>query len=60
VSSSLAAIRIAPATESTPLERLVDNYLINCRARSLSHRTIDGSYEPALRRVFLRWCRRGY
>jgi site-specific recombinase XerD len=50
-------LQIVSTTGATPIERLVDDFIINCRARGLSPRTIDGSYEPALRRVFLRWCR---
>jgi len=39
----------------TPIERLVDDYLISCRARGLSPRT-DEQYSYALRNVFLPWC----
>jgi integrase len=39
---------------STPLERLVGDYLMSCRARALSPRT-DEQYSYALG-IFLRWC----
>ena len=41
----------------TPLERLVDDYLISCAARGLSPRT-DEQYSYSLRAVFLPWCDR--
>jgi integrase/recombinase XerD len=41
---------------STPLERLVDDYLIHCQARGLSPRTLDNSYAYSLKCVFLPWC----
>jgi integrase len=40
----------------TPLERLVDDYLLHCQARGLSPRTLDNSYSYSLREVLLRWC----
>jgi integrase/recombinase XerD len=39
----------------SPLERLVDDYLISCRARGLSPRT-DEQYSYSLRNIFLVWC----
>jgi site-specific recombinase XerD len=50
------AIRVLDAPASSPLERLVDDYLNHCRARGLSPRTLDNSYGYALRVVFLPWC----
>lgn len=41
----------------SPLEKLVDEYLIHCRARRLSKRTIEQVYRPVLRRTFLRWAK---
>lgn len=41
---------------ATPLERLVQEYLDNCRARGLSPRTVEDNYAPSLERVFLPWC----
>jgi integrase len=41
---------------SSPLSRLVDDYLNNCTARGLSPRTVDNAYTYALRAVFLPWC----
>lgn len=40
----------------SPLARLVDDYLMACRARGLSRATITGSYGYPLTRVFLPWC----
>lgn len=40
---------------STPLARLVEDYLTHCRARGLSPAT-DIAYSQALRRVLLPWC----
>jgi integrase/recombinase XerD len=50
------AIRILDAHASSPLERLVDDYLNHCQARGLSPRTLENSYGYALRVVFLPWC----
>jgi len=53
------AIRVLDvATPATPLERLVDDYLIHCQARGLAPRTLDNSYSYSLRAVFLPWCAR--
>jgi len=41
---------------STPLSRLVDDYLASCRARGLSPRTIETSYGFSLQSVLLPWC----
>jgi integrase/recombinase XerD len=49
------AVQLLDRGHSTPLERLVDDYLISCRARGLSPRT-DEQYSYALRNVFLTWC----
>ncbi len=46
---------LRPAT--TPLADLVDDYLNHCRAAGLSPATLRGSYELALRRILLPWCR---
>ena len=48
------AIRVLPNTQPTPLERLVEDYLSNCRARGLAPRT-DKQYTYSLRAVFLPW-----
>jgi integrase len=49
------AMRLLDSTPPTPLERLVDDYLISCRARGLSPKT-DRQYRFALNSVFLPWC----
>ncbi len=48
------AVHLLAAGSATPLERLVDDYLISCRARGLSPRT-DEQYSYALG-VLLKWC----
>jgi integrase/recombinase XerD len=48
------AVQLLEQSLPTPLERLVDDYLMSCRARALSPRT-DEQYSYALR-VFLKWC----
>jgi integrase/recombinase XerD len=49
------AVHVLPSVSSTPLQRLVDEYLTNCRARGVSPRT-DEQYTYSLRSVFLPWC----
>src|SRR5215472_4856597 len=51
-------LRLVEDGARSPLERLVDEYLMHCRARRLSRRTIDQVYRPVLTRIFLGWCRR--
>src|ERR1035441_9638702 len=48
------AVQLLASNLPTPLERLVDDYLINCRARGLSPRT-DEQYSYSLR-ILLQWC----
>src|SRR5437660_8867488 len=48
------ALHLLDPKVATPLERLVDDYLISCRARGLSPRT-DEQYSYSLG-IFLRWC----
>ncbi len=48
------AIQLLNSDPPTPLERLVDDYLMNCRARGLSPRT-DEQYSYSLR-ILLKWC----
>lgn len=50
------AVQVLNQPASSPLERLVDDYLNHCIARGLSPRTLAFSYRPALRSVFLPWC----
>jgi site-specific recombinase XerD len=49
------ALRVLPTALPSPLERLVDDYLSNCRARGLSPKT-EKQYAGVLRGVFLPWC----
>jgi integrase/recombinase XerD len=50
------AIQVLSGGSSTPLERLVDDYLANCAARGLSLRSVNKDYGYALHAVFLPWC----
>lgn len=53
----MSSIKVLPVvTSSSPLQRLVDDYLAHCRARGLSPRTIETSYGFALQCVLLPWC----
>jgi integrase len=47
---------VAPVVPSA-LARLVEDYLMACRARGLARSTITGSYGYPLLQVFLPWCR---
>jgi integrase/recombinase XerD len=47
---------VSTTTSASPLARLVDDYLMACRARGLARSTIAGSYGYPLTRVFLPWC----
>lgn len=49
----LSVVRPGPATE---LSRLVDDYLMSCRARGLAPNTVQVSYGYPLRGVLLPWC----
>lgn len=55
----VAAARSATqAPQPTSLERLVDDYLMACRAKGLSPNTVDNAYGYPLRGVLLPWCAR--
>ena len=54
----MATLSVVPGADPSPLERLVRDFLANCRARNLSRRTIEQVYRPRLERIFLPWCRR--
>src|SRR5947209_6139436 len=51
------AIHVLAGGAASPLARLTDDYLNNCRARGLSPRT-DEQYSYSLQAVFLPWCDR--
>src|SRR5450759_1228703 len=52
----MSTISVLPNHSPSPLELLVNEYLMSCRARGLSPRTVENCYAPALERVFLPWC----
>jgi len=43
-------------TLPSPLARLVEDYLSHCRAGGLAPATLNRSYGPALRSIFVPWC----
>lgn len=47
---------VSPPAAISPLARLVDDYLMACRARGLARSTINGAYGYPLQKVFLSWC----
>lgn len=46
----------SPVTTPSPIEQLVDDYLISCQARGLAPSTVSGAYGYPLRFVFIPWC----
>lgn len=53
--TALPDLSLVPPATATSLERLVDDYLMACRAKGLSPNTIGNSYGYPLRGVFLPW-----
>src|SRR5437867_12809897 len=49
-------LTVVSPSATSPLARLVDDYLMACRARGLARATITGSYGYPLQKVFLPWC----
>lgn len=49
-------LKVVAQAARSPLARLVDDYLMACRARGLALKTIEGSYGYPLTRVFVPWC----
>ncbi len=53
----MAEVRIVQTPQKmSSLHRLVDDYLMACRARGLAPTTIHNSYGYPLRSIFLPWC----
>jgi integrase len=52
----MADLKVAPTGAEPELASLVDDYLMECRARGLARSTITQSYGYPLREVFLPWC----
>jgi integrase/recombinase XerD len=55
VTTAAPELSLIPPARATALERLVDDYLMACRAKGLSPNTTDNSYGYPLRGVFLPW-----
>jgi integrase/recombinase XerD len=51
----MAVVHLVAGSPSSPLSRLVDDYLVHVRARGLSPST-DTAYSHALRTILLPWC----
>ncbi len=52
----MAKMTVVDSLHPSALHRLVDDYLMSCRARGLAKGTIDNSYGYPLRSIFLPWC----
>lgn len=52
----MAKVTVVEPAPSSRLTRLVDDYLMECRARGLAPSTIHNSYGYPLRSIFLPWC----
>lgn len=52
----MSSLMVVNPDPSTPLRRLVDDFLASCRARGLSPATLNRGYGLHLERVFLPWC----
>jgi integrase len=55
---AVAKVTVVQPAPSSRLQRLVDDYLMECRARGLAPATIHNSYGYPLRSIFLPWCAR--
>jgi len=53
---AMSTLKVVSQTTSTPLVRLVEDFLASCRARGLSPATLKRGYVLHLERVFLPWC----
>jgi integrase len=52
----MADLAVLSADAQSPLARLVDDYLMSCRARGLGRGTLKNSYGYPLSGIFLPWC----
>lgn len=52
----MARPSVVTHADLSPLHRLVDDYLMACRARGLAPTTVTTSYGYPLRSIFLPWC----
>jgi integrase len=53
---TVAKLTVVRPGGSSALDRLVNDYLMSCKAKGLSPNTIDNSYGFPLRGIFLPWC----
>jgi integrase/recombinase XerD len=47
---------LSPTRSRTQLEQLVRDFLVHCRSRRLSSKTVEDTYRPRLDRQLLPWC----
>jgi integrase/recombinase XerD len=52
----VADLTVVRPAEPSAVDRLVDDYLMACRAKGLSPNTLTNSYGFPLRSIFLPWC----
>jgi integrase/recombinase XerD len=52
----LADLTLVNPASPTPIQQLVDDYLMSCRARGLAPGTLSNSYGYPLQHIFLPWC----
>jgi integrase len=52
----VAKVTVIKSRQPSHLHRLVDDYLMECRARGLAPGTINNSYGYPVRSIFLPWC----
>jgi integrase len=50
------ATEAGATTGTTQLEQLVRDFLVHCRSRRLSSKTVEDTYRPRLERQLLPWC----
>lgn len=53
----MGKLAVVAAAKPTALDRLVEEYLVHCRARGLSSKTVNSVYGYTLRQIFLPYCR---
>ena len=51
-------LRVVENSDPSAISKLIEDYLVHCRARGLSLKTVDDAYGRPLRHVFLPFCAR--
>jgi integrase len=55
--SAMSKLSVVTTPDRTALDILIEDYLMSCRARGLSHKTVQMVYLPVLTRKFGPWAR---